>query len=56
MSAGAETGVARVDAVRAVVADLGVTVEPEPDIGVNGVKRARDLGESSPLGARQVGS
>lgn len=52
LSAGADTGVASVDEVKAVVADLGVTVEREPEIGVNGVKGVRFLGESSALGAR----
>lgn len=55
-SPGAETGVGSVDAVNAVVADLGVTVEREPDIGVNGVKGVRVFGESSALGARLLGS
>lgn len=52
-SAGAETGVGRVDDVMAVVADLGVTPGCEPEIGVYGVKGVRVLGESSALGARQ---
>lgn len=40
-------GVGRLDAVTAVVADLGVAVERQPDSGVKGVKGVRVLGESS---------
>ena len=55
-STGAETGVGIVDAVKAVVADLGVIVEPAVDKGVKGVNGVRAFGESSDLTARQLRS
>lgn len=55
-STGADTGVGIVDAVKAVVADLGVIVEPAVESGVKGVNGVRDFGESSVFTVRQLRS